>query len=80
VGDEPAEDLQTADEPASAPSRRGRLRVALIAVAVLAVIGIAAALTVGGPEAPATTGDPAATLDEALAAGEPVYVLIHSLT
>ncbi len=67
-------------EADAAAPRRGRLRVALIALAVLLVVGVAASLSAGGPETPAPAGDPLVTLDAALAAGEPVYVLIHSLT
>lgn len=76
------QDEDALPQPGSAPAapHRGRVRVALIAVAVLAVIGVAAALWGGAPEAPSSAGDDSATLDAALAAGEPAYVLIHSLT
>ncbi len=80
MSDEQGEDALPQPHSAPAAPHRGRGRVALIAVAVLVVIGVAAALSGGEPEAPPSAGDPVATLDAALAAGEPVYVLIHSLT
>lgn len=65
---------------AAAPPRGGRARVVLVALAVLAVVGAAAALSAERPQAPPAAVDASATLDAALAAGEPAYVLIHSLT
>jgi hypothetical protein len=76
VSDERAADLS----PEPAPPRGGRVRVALIALAVLAVAGAAAAFSAERPKAPLAAADAAATLDAALAAGEPAYILIHSLT
>ena len=72
-------DAETAPEPPRTPGR-GRLPVVLIALAVLAVIGTVAVFSAGTPGAPEPTDDASATLDAALAAGEPAYVLIHSLT
>lgn len=80
MSDEQFEDALPQSEVASAAPRRGRLTVALIAVAVLAVIGVGAFLSGGGGEAPSSAGDASATLDAALAAGQPAYILIHSLT
>lgn len=70
----------------------GRLAVVLLVVGVL-VLAVAGVVVVGRtaeddvspgvqPEGVSTeeADDPAATLDAALAAREPVYVLIHSLT
>ncbi|MBN1192169.1 MAG: hypothetical protein JXA36_00540 [Coriobacteriia bacterium] len=80
MSDERAEGAMPQTEAAPVAWRRGRLRVALIALTVIAVVGVAAFLSAEGPESPAPTGGPSVTLDAALAAGEPVYILIHSLT
>lgn len=59
----------------------GRGRAVVIALVVLVVVLVAALASLSGdPETPAPTGDPAATLNAALAQGEPIYILIHSLT
>ncbi|MDO8848900.1 MAG: hypothetical protein Q7W51_11005 [Coriobacteriia bacterium] len=74
------DELATSADAPPSPGR-GRLLVLVLAVAVFAIL-TAMVLSRGGstsapPEEPYATS---ATLDAALAAGEPVYVLIHSLT
>lgn len=67
-------------ESVAPPSRGGRLRVLVVALAVLGVVGAVAAFSGGRAEAPRSAVDSGAALEAALAAGQPAYVLIHSLT
>ena len=63
-----------------APHSRGR-SLAIAAAVLVVVLAAAIAATSSQPVGtPGPSVDPSATLDAALAAGEPVYVLIHSLT
>lgn len=84
-----AEDLEGAADEAAGPgapggmnARRGPLRVALLALLVVAVVTVGS-LALGprvGSDESSVGGDATAVLDAALADGTPVYVLIHSLT
>ena len=84
---EPAEESEAAGWPdaSSPPSRRSASW--LVAVLAIAVVGIAVAagLTLGGggqsDQPPGgSTPNPTGALESALAAGTPVYILIHSST
>jgi hypothetical protein len=68
--------------PGGASGRRGPVRVALLALVIVAVItaGTLALGRRGEPDGGGAAGDATAVLDSALADGMPAYVLIHSLT
>ncbi|MHB8050685.1 MAG: hypothetical protein ACYDHQ_05645 [Coriobacteriia bacterium] len=66
------------------PSESGKRTLTWALVALVAVLAVVAVVLVsGGPGSSASApgdGDPAGTLDTALAEGIPSYVLIHSAT
>lgn len=77
------DETPTAGEAAPAPRRSRRGAVVAIAVAAVAIAMIAAVTLDNTPgrtpsQAGPTADDSIARLDDALAAGIPVYLLVHS--
>ncbi len=62
------------------PGRRARIILTVVAIALVGVVGALAWRSTAPLDAGRAGTDPQATLDEALTAGKPIYVLVHSAT